>query len=56
MDMLGTVKGGMTREQKVLLRAEAKVRACVGFVCVDAAGGRSTRVGHWAAVLQEWTV
>jgi hypothetical protein len=26
MDMLGEVKGGMTREQKVSLRAEAKVR------------------------------
>lgn len=26
LDMLSTVKGGMTREQKVLLRAEAKVR------------------------------
>jgi hypothetical protein len=43
MDMLGTVKGGMTREQKVLLRAEAKVRRlCQGGVGRDVGGQRST--------------
>jgi hypothetical protein len=28
LDMISTVKGGMSREQKVNLRAEAKVRIC----------------------------
>lgn len=30
MDMVGEVKGGMTREQKVSLRAEAKVSRRAG--------------------------
>lgn len=43
LDMLSTVRGGMTREQKVNLRAEAKVS---GAVC---GGGCCLRILHWLA-------
>jgi hypothetical protein len=56
MDMLGTVKGGMTREQKVQLRAEAKVRCCWGGMQGGEGGGQGFLMEAQCKLLSEQTV